>query len=171
LLDLLFLIWPNKKGNPDTWTSEKCDAIAELASALSVLVEIGELRLETQRYWTAELAESVGVVVVDGEQSLHWSNLAEKYVRELDSAPYAPPARTRAVLIVALRSIGYVHQMIDKFSPDTTKPQNRNLLGASTPFEPTRATMYVCGDVLFVEARRQAAIAPFLRERMGTLLG
>lgn len=172
LLDLLFLARALKKGNPDTWQPEReCDAVVELASALSVLSQIGQLEFKTRPYWTAELGGVAAVVVLDGGNEKYCDNLEQEYLKAFEDAYYASDTRKRPVLFVALRSRGHVQSMVKQDDLDIARPRNWALWGTGdTPFKPFRLKAFLCKQDLFEEARRADSVTEFMREKVGDVL-
>ena len=169
LLDLLFFAHKNRNRNPDTWKeSAELDGVRELAAALSILRERGQINFGTEDRWTAVFEDSVAVVILDGENSSYCDNLAGEYLKQWS---YPLDARSTTVLIVALRSKGSVQPMVQKFQPDYTEAQNRGPFIGPSPYEPARMLAFLCKNDLFEEARRAPVLKEYLSQQMEGIHG
>jgi len=170
LLDLLFLGHEGGKRNPDRWEDEaEVDGVRELAAALSVLRERGQIDFQTAARWTAMLEDSVAVAVLDGGNSSDCRDLAAKYLQQYGH--YPPAARSIPVLIVALRSKGRVTPLVERFQPEYTEPRIRLPFAGHNPYEPARVRAFLCRDDLFEEAKRAPAVGDYLSHAMEGIRG
>ena len=162
LMDLLFLNRKGGKRNPDAWKdSVEVDAVRELAAALSVLRARWHTNCETAAQWTAVLENAVAVAVLDGEKTSHCKALATCYLNHYENYPYG--ARSRPLLIVALRSTGRVDQIVEEFQPIYSEARSRRPFAEDSPYRPTRVRAFLCRDDLFQEARRAPVLADYLQ--------
>ena len=165
LLDLLFSAHKKRNRNPDTWKeSAELDGVRQLAAALSVLREHGQIDFETASRWTAKLGNAISIAVLDGAYSSDCKDLAEKYSKRHED--YSPQARSTPVLIVALRSIGRVDPIVEEIQFDYTEARNGGLFKGSSPYEPARVRTFLCRDDLFHQARKETALGDYLSSKM-----
>ena len=153
LLDLLFSHREGRKRNPDVWIeSVEADAVRELAAAMSVLRERGQVEFDAEPQWTATLGSAVAVVVLDGENASNCRDLGARYLQQYET--YRPEARSRPVLIVALRSTGRVDPVVERFRPRVDKSRTSGPFTGKSPYDeaaPVRA--FLCKDELFQDIR------------------
>ncbi len=170
LLDLLFLAHEDRYRNPDKWRKRiERDGVCEFASAMSVLREHCQMQFDIDSCWTAVLDNGVAITVLDGAGSLSYSRLATQYLRQHQG--YSPAARSKPVLIVALRSTGHVDQIVAEFPFDFTQTQNRGLFNRDSIYEPARVRAFVCRGDLFEEARESTDLGNYLNEKMEVVYG
>ena len=169
LLDLLFLHREGGKRNPDMWIDQvEADAVQELAAAMSVLHERGRIEFDAEAQWTAVLGSVAAVVVLDGENTSACKDLGARYLAQYEDCPHE--ARSRPLLIVALRSTGRVEPIVARFQPRTDKSRKKGPFNGPSPIDEAAALrVFLCREDLFQEARRAPSVAGFLTSAMGKI--
>jgi hypothetical protein len=168
LLDLLFLFREGGKRNPDMWKdSEEVDAIRELAAAMSVLREHGQIDFDTQVQWTAIIGSNISIAALDGEAKNDCHELINKYLDRYSQ--YRHEVRARSLLVVALRSTGRAEPIIERFQPDRTRPRFQRGNVRPSPYEPAQIHIFICRDDLFQEAKRAPSLMDFIARAMGNV--
>jgi len=163
LLDLLFLHREGGKRNPDTWIDTvEVDAVRELASAMSVLCELGQIDFDKEVWWTGVLGNAISIAVLDGNHALNCRDLAVMYFQKYEDYPCE--MRSRPLLIVALRATGRVDPIVEEFQPRYSEARTRGPFGPS-PYEPARVRTFLCRDDLFQEARRAPVLGNYLARK------
>jgi len=167
LLNLLFLHREGGTRNPDMWIeSVEMDAVCELAAAMSVLCARGQVEFDAEPQWTATLGSAVAVVVLDGENASNCQDLGARYLQQYET--YRAGARSRPVLIVALRSTGRVEPIVARFQPRVDKSRRRGPFTGTSPYdEAARVRAFLCRDDLFQEARRALSLGDYLATALG----
>ena len=175
VISMLLLMHDSKGGkrdNPDLWTEEEFEAVIELASALSILAEIGTVDLVTEVQWTALLGAALAVAVIDGEDRRHsWMEIALNYHKRFGGEYLRFEARKKPVLLVALRSDGLIREIVKAIPFDITKPTQPNRLGTEDFTKPIPQRVYVCQDSLFAGARQAPVISEYLKGEMRPIFG
>lgn len=164
LLDVLFLMRENRKGNPDLWNSLEKDAVCELSAASSALRVIGRLEFHTEAQWTAILESETAIVALDGEHKSNCRTLGARYLEQCERN--RPEARFRPILIIALRSTGRVDPIVQRFQPEYDEPRTRGPFAETNHCEPSQARTFLCKDDLFQEARCAPSIRDYLTQAM-----
>ncbi len=163
----------DKRNNPDLWSGSQSEAVVEFLAALSVLTELKSVDFNTSPQWTARLGESLAIAVLDGEDKKYsWARMEDEYIKRFGGQYHRPDARTKPVLLVALRSGGLVRPLVQPRWPDFTKPSGPDRLGDEDSYtKPAEARFYVCQDGLFEGARQGTTIQEFLKSEMRCVLG
>jgi hypothetical protein len=169
LLDLLFLHREGGKRNPDMWIGlVEADAVQELAAAMSVLRERGQIEFDTEAQWTAVMGGVAAVVVLDGENASNCGDLGVRYLAQYEDYPHE--ARLRPLLIATLRSTGRVEPIVARFQPRTDKSRKKSPFNGPSPIDEAAALrVFLCREDLFQEARRAPSVAGFLTSAMGEI--
>jgi hypothetical protein len=161
-----------KRDNPDLWTAEQFEAVAELAADLSILGQVDAINLSTSRQWTALIGTAFAVAFLDGEDGRRtWTEIEHDYRKRFESEYVRPEARRNPVLLAAIRSAGLVQPLVKACQFDITKPMATSSMSMESSI--TRASeprFYVCQDTLFAGARQAPKIGEYLLAEMRQIL-
>jgi len=174
LLDLLLHEYKGRKANPDIWIEPRPSAVVELAAALCVLREWHQpLILETRRKeWTALLGDSLAVVVLDGEDHKNdWENLERSYRKAFEDQFFRPEMPERAILFVALRSLGQVEGGVRRSTLDITEAQGHVQLENGQLIDKSNRRFWICQGSLLEQARLEGSIKNFMESKMRCING
>lgn len=156
---LLSLLFFQQHQNSDSWGLDQIDAIKEAASALTILQEAGALEFNTYPSWTAELKETVALIVLDGCNTKHPKELMNEYLRRYSNVYYRAEYRHKPLLIMALRTVGRLDEAIISCQEDITKSakETRNRIFGTdmSPQEPDVLQIFLCKQDFIQEVRHQ----------------
>jgi hypothetical protein len=174
IMDMLLLMH-SKEGcsnNPDLWKPSQKEAVIELFAALSTLKELSKIEFNTNKLFSVKLNMSTEIVFLDGiDKEYSVTQIGREYQENFEGQLSRPEFRKQKILLVGLRSSGSSLPPLVKCAEKEYYKLKSDVNKEGQPFtSPQSLKLFVCGDILFENARFSESISAYLKGEMRDVL-